>query len=470
VSTLVAIGLVFVLLAWSAGPSAAEPSYQGYGPIEKSITSDSNPPVPEPIGPKLLRDNLPGVADEMRTWPAFFRDLELDLHVRSYYFNRELPIRPRPPSGPDTVTQEAWALGGWLGLQSGWLLDTFRMGAVGYMSQPAYAPDDRDGTGLLGPNQTSITVAGQAFGQLRYQDYVLLTGGRQLVNQGFVNPQDNRMIPNTFEGATATGTLGPVDYGLGYLTAMKRRNSTTFDNMASVAGVTAGENRGLILTTLSFDPARGPEALAPLKGSQVYLGNYFVPDVLNTVFLNPEYRHALTDEWRLMFGVQYWNQRSVGSELIGNFSTWQAGARAEVGWRGLTFLAMMSATGADAGIRSPYGGWPGYISLLETDFNLANEKAWEIGVTYDWGGTTFKALRVPGLWTSLLYAEGFSVKATAQNVAVGKRREADLFNVWRPAQVPGFQFRTLFSLIQQDPQSRLYYDIRLIMDFEVPLL
>ena len=145
------------------------------------------------------------------------------------------------------------------------------------------------------------------------------------------------------------------------------------------------------------------------------------------------------------------------------------GARVEVGWRGLTFLAMMSATGADAGIRSPYGAFPGYISLIETDFNLANEKAWETGFTYDWGGTTFPALRVPGLWTSILYAEGFSIKAQAQNVSVGKRREADLFTVYRPPKVPGFQFRFLGSMIQQDPQSRLFYDFRVILDMEMRL-
>jgi hypothetical protein len=405
----------------------------------------------------------------MRGWPSFLGDLALDLHLRSYYFNRELPIRPRPPSGPDTITQEAWALGGWLDFQSGWLLDVFRMGATGYTSQPAYAPSDRDGTGLLGPGQSGIGVIGQAFAQLRYANYALLTGYRQLVNQGFVNPQDNRMIPNTFEGATLTGEYGPVEYYLGYLTAMKRRNAETFDNMAKVAGVTTGQNRGLVLTSLNFSADQGPASLAPLKGLEVYLGNYYVPDVFNTLYLNPEYRLEVTEDWRLRFGVQYFDQRSVGSELIGGFSTWQVGARTEVGWRELAFLAMMSATGADAGIRSPYGAWPGYISLLETDFNLANEKAWEVGVTYDWGESTFEAVRFRGLWTSLLYAEGFDIKAQAQGVPVSKRRELDLFSVWRSPQLPGFRLRFLSSFIQQDGQSQLFYDFRVILDLDLPL-
>jgi hypothetical protein len=357
-----------------------------------------------------------------------------------------------------------------MSLQSGWLLDFFRMGATAYMSQPAYAPDSRDGTGLLGPGQTSITVPGQAWAQLRYQDYVLLTGYRQLVNQGWVNPQDNRMIPNTFEGVTVTGEVGPVEYYAGYLTAMKQRNSDTFINMARAAGVTTGENRGMVLTSLLFSADKGPPSLAPFSGLEVYLGNYFVPDVINTFYLNPEYRRALSDDWSFRFGLQLFDQQSVGSQLLGPISTWNVGARAEVGWRGLAFFAMMSATGADAGIRSPYGGFPGYISLIETDFNLANEKAWEIGVSYDWGKAIVPGLRVPGLWTTLLYAEGFSIKAQAQGVPVGKRRETDLFTVYRPPQLPGFQFRFLASMIQQDPQTKLYYDFRVIMDYELPLL
>ena len=468
-----AVGLALVVLGWG-GPAAAmdpeDPPYEGYGPVEEDLLlKDSDPPVPEPIGPRLLRDRIPAVGTRMQEWTPFLRDLQLDLHVRSFYFSRELPIRPTPLTGDDAVRQEAWALGGWIGLESGWLFDTFRLGATGYTSQPAYAPDDRDGTGLLALGQEGITVLGQVYGQLRYQDYALLTGGRMLVNEGFVNPQDNRMIPNTFEGAHLTGTVGPVDYGAGYLTAQKRRNFDTFDDMATVAGATTGDSRGLILTTLTFVPDRGPAALAPLKGLEAFLGNYYVPDVFNTVFLNPEYRIPLTEDWRLQVGGQYWDQRSVGDQFIGDFSTWQAGGRIQVGWRELTFLAMGSVTGDDAGMRSPYGGFRGYISLAETDPNLAGEKAWEAGFTYDWGGKT-SILRVPGLWTSLLYSESWGITAVRQNVPVGKRRELDLFTIYRPPAVPGLQFRMLISNIFQEPLDNNFFDFRFIVDFELPLL
>jgi len=468
-----AVALIVCLLGAASLAAAAGPypftymdSYEGYGPVEKQLDVN-DPPIPEPIGPRLLR-NIPGVAEQMRSWNPFFRDIDLDLHLRSYYLNQEIPLRPKPSFGPDSVTREAWALGGWLTLNSGWFMDTFRMGATAYTSQPAYAPDSRDGTGLLGPDQTSLTVPGQAFGQLRYQNYALLTGYRQLVNQGFVNPQDNRMIPNTFEGATLAGSFGPVDYYVGYLTAMKTRISEHFVNMAEVAGA-VNHNRGMFLTTLNFEAARGGPTLAPLAGFDVFVGNYYVPDLFNTVWVNPEYRRALSENWRFMAGVQYWNQTSVGDNLIGGFTTWQVGSRFEIGWKGLTFLAMMSATGSEVGVRSPYGGWRGYISLLATDFNLANEKAWEVGFTHDWNNPVVPALHIPGLWTSLLFAQGLDVKAQRQQTGVANRNELDLLNVWRPLRVPGFQFRFLSSYIKDDDKARSFYDFRIIMDWEIPL-
>jgi hypothetical protein len=67
-----------------------------------------------------------------------------------------------------------------------------------------------------------------------------------------------------------------------------------------------------------------------------------------------------------------------------------------------------------------------YISLLETDFNLANEKAWEIGATFDWGKSTSEAVKVPGLWTSFLYAEGFDGTARIRSGHVGRSHQRPL--------------------------------------------
>jgi hypothetical protein len=108
--------------------------------------------------------------------------------------------------------------------QSGWLLDTFAIGATHYTSLPLYAPDDKPGSLLLTPGQGAIGVLGEAWAALRYKEYALLKGYRQLIDAGYVNPQDNRMVPNTFEALMLSGNVGWFRYGVGYLWSIKPRD------------------------------------------------------------------------------------------------------------------------------------------------------------------------------------------------------------------------------------------------------
>ena len=47
-------------------------------------------------------------------------------------------------------------------------------------------------------------MLGEAFGAVRILGQTI-TGYRQLINRPFINPQDNRMVPITFEAYTLTG-------------------------------------------------------------------------------------------------------------------------------------------------------------------------------------------------------------------------------------------------------------------------
>ena len=58
----------------------------------------------------------------------------------------------------------------------------------------------RDGTLLLLPGQESAAL-GRAYGEVKYAKYTA-TLYRQYIDTPYVNQQDNRMTPNTFEAYT----------------------------------------------------------------------------------------------------------------------------------------------------------------------------------------------------------------------------------------------------------------------------
>src|SRR5262249_50781845 len=146
----ISFALALTLLAgasWWAHPASAE---------------DAPPP---PLAPFFERV-IPGFKEERETLPPFFRDADLTLHLRTYYFNR---------TKPDETVNEAWAFGGWIGVKSGWLLDTFSMGATFYGSAPLYAPAGRDGTLLLKPGQAGHYLPGGGWGPPRHDKATPLT-------------------------------------------------------------------------------------------------------------------------------------------------------------------------------------------------------------------------------------------------------------------------------------------------------
>jgi hypothetical protein len=133
------------------------------------------------------------------------------------------------------VPSAAWAIGGWAGLRSPWWGDVFQLGIVGYTSQRLYGPENKGGTKILQTDQQSITVLGEAFAAVRILGQTA-TAYRQLINRPFINPQDSRMVPNTFEAYTLTGAANDLSYTGGYITKMKVRQSESFVWMSNTAG------------------------------------------------------------------------------------------------------------------------------------------------------------------------------------------------------------------------------------------
>jgi hypothetical protein len=437
-------------------PSDAPPGSKAVSEDERTLVENAprqTTLVPEmipvkPPPPGILRGPL-GLCRPDPCASPFLTDTDVRLHLRTFYFDRH---------NPDESRNQAWAFGGWLQVTSGWFRDVFQVGATGYTSQPLYAPDEHDGTSLLAPGQEEITVLGQAFARVRWKEYAVLTGYRQSVNDGYVGPQDNRMVPNTFEGLTLRGKVKTVTYGSGWLWEMKPRNADSFVSMSEQAGV-ADSDEGLGFGSILWKPSKAWEA---------FFGDYHTPDVFNTAFGYVKHTRCLGRCLEGAVGVQYTDQRSVGDEDLGEFETWNVGVGARLVWNwGLTIGAAFHATGDDASIRSPYGSWPGWLSLIETDFDRANEKAFGVAVKYDFGKGG--GPHVPGLFAVVAWARGVDREDPATGSSLPDTDEFDFDVTYDVPKVKGLQLRFRNAYVDAGGEQT-GYQFRFIVNWEIDLL
>jgi len=431
-----------LLLAFGAGPVSAE-------------DAPAPPPLPTP-----LEALFEPVRESLKPLPRFFRDTDLKLNFRSYYFNR---------TKPDETQNEAEAFGGSISYKSGWLLDTFAIGATLYGSAPLYGPKDRDGTLLLEPGQDGYYVPGEAWGALKYGDYALLKGYRQLVNQSYINPQDNRMTPNTFEALTLGGKIGWLEYQAGYLWNIKTRNADEFVAMSAAAGI-KGEHDGVGTSGLR---------LTPIKNLRLDVTNQYGVNMFNTVYAEADYLRKLNEDWSLRFGAQFTDQRAVGDALLprANGKYWvthTGGMRAQVIFRDLTLTGAFSITGSGNTIQSPWGSFPGYLSMIDQDFDQAQQKAILFGGAYDFSNVLLKGLSANFNLVWGWDAINPSTRRNAPDLA-----EYDFTADYRPAfrltgflrgLVQGMWFRARGAIVDQENARTLGYQFRIIINWDRDLI
>ena len=106
----------------------------------------------------------------MRSEDPFFRDMRVDLYLRTGYLDRH---------NSETSTSQAWAGGSALGVRSGWHDDWLQLEAAVASAQPLYAPEDEGGTLLLTQQQAEVSSVAVANARVRALGQELVVG-RQL--------------------------------------------------------------------------------------------------------------------------------------------------------------------------------------------------------------------------------------------------------------------------------------------------
>lgn len=380
-----------------------------------------------------------------------FEDTKFEVQARTFYLDRDKY---------DGSQSEAWALGGSAGLKTGYFREFFAFGATGYTSQRLHGPEDKDGTLLLAPGQEGYTVLGEVYGEFLLNQDTRLTLGRRAFDTPYINKNDVRMTPNTFQAAVLQGLYGDAKdtgewrIGAGYFDKIKERNSEDFVSMAKDAGAPAGVERGVYSLGANY-------ALGDLSVGAI---NYYSDDIINIFYTEAKYSFALNDQWKMRTALQYTDQGSTGDRLLKgtSFDSNQWGAKAELVRGGALFTVGYTQAGGNANMQNPWSGYPGYTSVQVEDFNRDGEKAWLMRAGYDFES-------VKGLGVYALYVDGTDPSAATEFA----RNETDLNIQWKVPKglLEGLMVRLRYAEVSQsDPASDDLKDLRIMVFYDPPSL
>lgn len=444
------MALACILVCLSAGLAGrARAATPGYLTDEITIP-DSVYQRPTPLSNLFAPEREKGLRLRLKEYlkdlPPFFRDSKLHLNLRSFVFYRH--------SDPGGLGRD-WALGGRAEYTSGWLAQRLQVGLGLYTTQPLYAPQNDLPTHLLSPDGDGITVLGLAYLRARLIDKTDLFLFRQTFDLPFLNRRDGKMIPNTFEAYTLLSQTWPVcHFVLSHVTRIKQRDASSFVSMSEAAGA-AGSNEGLSL---------GGLLLAPLPGFKVGFVNEYSWEVTNTLYAEADYQNRLGPlEYKLL--LQYTDQRSVGEQLVGPFTSNAWGVQLHAGLGGTVLSLAYSEVDPEAELINPYGGYPGFTSLMVQNFNQAGEKAWAAGLSYDLARLGLKG------WSAFAnYAQGSTPKS-GPNLGPDES-EVDLTVDYRPPDglLQGFWLRLRGAFVDQSgPGASDTQQYQLILNYDLNL-
>ena len=275
-----------------AEPAEVEEAKPEEKPVPGEIT-----PVPEVVTePEPVTKKTIPTKEEVKP-SGFIHDARLVLKPRSVYLDR------KTVDGDD---RESFAAGGSLLFISGKWKDTFSVSAEVFTSQKIYGDVDRDGAKLLREGQQGLTVLGNAYGQIDYKD-VRVRLGRQEFNLPYVNRNDTRMLPNTFEAVAINLDRKKFDMLVGYINKMKKRDSGAFVSMSEAAGVPGPSDEGTAVLGARYT-----------FSERLVIGalDFYTFDVFNIFYAEANYTLPLSETNRLKLSAQFTDERSVGDELL----------------------------------------------------------------------------------------------------------------------------------------------------------
>jgi len=401
-----------------------------------------------PFEPTPERTPLfPALRDALRDLPPFFRDATASVRLRSRYLHRRRF---------DDTRAETWAGGGSAHVQSGWLADTASVELGYFTSQRLEGDPDRDGALYLEPGQHGFGVLGVANLKLRTGPWTLVAY-RQELDLPYVNGNDSRMVPNTFEAVTLRREGDDADWIASQIWRIKPRDEDEFVSIPALAGEEA--NRPLSLVGLNWTPT---------ADTQVGAFGYYSRDVGVASYVEAGWLRELPRGVTTRLEGQATSVRTVSDALLAGgdrFTTWQLGLRGSVSWKG--WLAQLAATHTNDGgpIQSRFGSSPSYLDRMQHGFSRAGENA--LGLALVW---SFEESGAPGLSLRWDVTQGWG--GEDDSGMPSDRLESDLTLDYKPlaGRWRGLWLRLRGAVLYDDEADPTQNEVRLEIQYDLELL
>jgi hypothetical protein len=277
---------------------------------------------------------------------------------------------------------------------------------------------DTDKTGNYG-----MTVVAQAYLQYDIADSSIY-GGRQIFESVYTKSNDTKMIPNTFDGVTATiKDLPKTTIKLAYLAKQKLRDHTYSHDVIAFNGWEENDdsavNKNLTVNRIGDKNSLWIASVSnkSIKNLKADVSYAFVPSVVSNLALEAHYKIPITKEWSLTPGVRYMQQfDDLGASYnVANLKTKHQGYKnpksldsnllaLRLDLKNDAFLARIgySQIADEADIVAPWRGFPtGGFTRAMAQYNwYANTKTYMIRAGYDFS----KADIIPGFSIMARYA------------------------------------------------------------------
>jgi len=340
----------------------------------------------------LISTSVLNAADDLST---MFADGKVSGQIRSFYVDREY----QGGSGSD-AHRNAQAIGGHLkfvtddyaGLKFGAAFYTTN----GFLLNSPKSDFSQNDMTLLGHNNESYTILGEAFLEYKYEN-TSFKGGRVKYNSPMMGADDARMLPNLFEAYELTntdidglklsivqvtkfaqGSFGRV-YNGGLLAATsgyspvnsRPTDSGKFEDIGSYA--TGVSNSGVTVASLEY---------TGIENLKLRLYDYYADDIANTIYGDVSYswKCLLSDKVKSFAAAQFISQTDVGDKTMSNalggngeIDSFYLAVKIGAKYKGFTaYLAHSQTTDNDAGetyqnaILTMWGGMPAYTQGMVT--------------------------------------------------------------------------------------------------------